>query len=303
MECLGKRAGNGHAVGMAILGKRNQLQVLRQAPPGYFLDGGEYGEILLPGKYVPAGLPIGSEIEVFLYRDSEDRLVATTQTPIAEVGDFAFLRIVGIQPGIGAFLDWGLDKDLLLPRREQNGFHREGDRVVVHVCIDEISDRIVATMRLNRWLSKTPPTYAKDQPVRLLISGETPLGYNAIVDNAHRGLLYHTDLATRLEMGQSLDGFARAVRPDGKIDLALDRTGFARIAPLTTQILEALRAGGGSLPYDDSSPPEAIRSAFGVSKKAFKQAVGALFRKRLIILSPGSISLAPSSQNSKATHK
>ena len=274
---------------MAIIGKRNQLPILRQAPPGFFLDGGEHGEILLPGKYITPEMKLGGMADVFICRDSEDRLVATTDRPFAEVGDFAFLEIVGIQPGIGAFLDWGLEKDLLLPRREQGGFLKVGDRVVVHVFLDEKSDRIVATTRLHRWFRKTPPVYAKDEPVKLMISGETPLGYNAIVGNAHRGLLYHSDLAGLLEIGRVLDGFVRTVRPDGKLDLALDRTGFARIAPLTDQILEALLAAGGRLPYDDASSPEAIRAAFGVSKKAFKQALGALYRKRLIRIAPGEI--------------
>lgn len=274
---------------MAIIGRRNRLTAVRQAPPGFFLDGGTRGEILLPGKYIPADLKVGGEVDVFIYRDSEDRLVATTGKPFAEVGDFAFLEIVGVQPGIGAFLDWGLEKDLLLPRREQSGFLRVGQRVVVHIFLDEKSDRIAATMRLHRWFSKVPPAYAKDQAVRLMISGETPLGYNAIVDNAHRGLLYNSDLAGPLEIGKVLDGFVRTVRPDGKLDLALDRTGFARIAPLTEQILNALMAAGGSLPYDDSSSPEAIRAAFGVSKKAFKQAVGILYRQRLIRIEAGAI--------------
>ena len=274
---------------MAIIGKRNQLTVVRQAPPGFFLDGGTHGEILLPGKYITPEITLGSLADVFIYRDSEDRLVATTGKPFAEVGDFAFLEIVGIQPGIGAFLNWGLEKDLLLPRREQNGFRKVGDRVVVYIFLDEKSDRIVATTRLHRWFSITAPIYEKDQPVKLLVAGETPLGYNAVVDNAYRGLLYNSDLAGPLEIGRVVDGFVRAVRPDGKLDLALDRTGFARIAPLTEQILEALRAAGGSLPYDDDSSPEAIRAAFGVSKKAFKQALGALYRKRLVRIEPGTI--------------
>jgi len=274
---------------MATIGKRNHLTALRQAPPGYFLDGGPHGEILLPGKFIPAGLLPGGVVDVFVYRDSEDRLVATTGSPLAEVGDFACLEVVGVQPGIGAFLNWGLEKDLLLPRREQSGFLRVGSRVVVHICLDEKSDRIIATMRLHRWFSKSPPEFAKDEPVKLLISGETPLGYNAVVNNAHRGLLYNSDLAGPLEIGSLLDGYVRAVRPDGKLDLGLDRTGFSRIAPLTDQILEALRNAGGTIPLSDSSSPEAIRAAFGVSKKAFKQAVGILYRKRLVRLEAGSI--------------
>ncbi|MEI8311035.1 MAG: S1-like domain-containing RNA-binding protein [Verrucomicrobiota bacterium] len=278
---------------MALLGKRNLLTIVREGPPGYFLDDGEGGEILLPGKYIPSGSKPGETIEVFIYRDSEDRLVATTETPLAMVGDFAALKVVDVSPGIGAFLDWGLDKDLLLPRREQGGFRRVGEKVVVHVFLDEKSDRIVASTRLQRWLDKTPPAYTKDHPVKLLIAGRTPLGYKAVVENLYQGLLYGSELSGPLEIGSQTDGFVKEVRPDGKLDLSLDRSGFARVGPITDQILEALKAAGGHLPYNDESPPEAIRSAFGVSKKAFKQAVGTLYRKRLIELAEEGISLAP----------
>lgn len=279
---------------MVSIGKRNRLVIVREGPPGYFLDDGDGGEILLPGRYIPPGSAPGDKIDVFIYRDSEDRLVATTETPLAMVGDFACLKIVDVSPGIGVFLDWGLEKDLLMPRREQEGPRKVGDRVVVHVFLDEKSDRIVATARLYRWLGRTPPAYAKDHPVKLLISGRTPLGYQAVVDNAYRGQLYQTELAGPLEIGARLDGFVKEVRPDGKLDLSLDRSGFARIGPLTDRILEALKNSGGHLPYDDSSPPEAIRTAFGVSKKAFKQAIGILYKKRRIRLAPVGISLATS---------
>ena len=276
---------------MAILGKRNLLAIVREGPPGYFLDDGEGGEILLPGKYIPPDTNPGETIEVFIYRDSEDRLVATTETPLAMVGDFAALKIVDVSPGIGAFLDWGLDKDLLLPRREQGGFRKVGETVVVHVFLDEKSDRIVASTRLQRWLSMEPPAYAKDHPVKLLVAGRTPLGYKAVVDNLYQGLLYGSELSGPLETGSRLEGFVKAVRPDGKLDLSLDRSGFARVGPITGQILDSLKAAGGHLPYNDSSPPDAIRSAFGVSKKAFKQAVGTLYRKRLIGFTENGISL------------
>lgn len=277
---------------MAELGKRNLLTVVREGPPGYFLDDGEAGEILLPGKYIPAGSKLGEMIDVFIYRDSEDRPVATTQAPLAMVGDFAALKIVDVSPGIGAFLDWGLEKDLLLPRREQGGFRKIGEKVVVYVFLDDKSDRIVASTRLQRWFSKTPPAYAKDYPVNLLIAGRTPLGYKAVVDNLYQGMLYGSELSGPLEIGSRIDGFVKTVRPDGKLDLSLDRRGFARVGPITDQILEALSAAGGHLPYNDKSPPDAIRTAFGVSKKAFKQALGTLYRKRLIELTAEGISLA-----------
>ncbi|MCK9587791.1 MAG: S1-like domain-containing RNA-binding protein [Terrimicrobiaceae bacterium] len=281
---------------MAHLGKRNLLTIVREGSPGYFLDDGEGGEILLPGRYIPPGSKPGETIDVFVYRDSEDRLVATTETPRVMVGDFAALTIVDVSPGIGAFLDWGLEKDLLLPRREQGGFRKVGEKVVVYVFLDEKSDRIVASTRLHRWLAKTPPAYARDHPVKLLISGRTPLGYKAVADNLYQGMLYGSELSGPLEIGSWTGGFVKTVRPDGKLDLSLDRSGFARVGPITEQILGALEAAGGRLPYNDESPPEAIRTAFGVSKKAFKQAIGTLYRKRLVVLVPEGISLAPAKQ-------
>lgn len=271
------------------LGSRSRLEILRQTTPGLYLDGGPLGEILLPRRYVPADL--GRDLDVFIYRDSEDRLVATTETPLAMPGEFACLRIQEVKPSLGAFLDWGLAKDLLLPRREQVTFSREGALVVVRVFIDEKSDRIVASERIDRWLNLTPPEYAKDQEMKVLVARETPLGYSAIIENAHVGLLYRTDLANPLRIGETLTAFVRAIRPDGKIDLALDRAGFSRVKPLAEQILEAIRTAGGRLALHDGSTPAEIRDALGVSKKAFKQAVGVLYRKKLLVIEADGIRL------------
>lgn len=276
---------------MSLIGTISRLRVLRQTPQGVYLDGEELGEILLPRRYVPPSTVPGSEVEAFVYSDSEDRLVATTEKPFALANQFAFLKVLSFNPRIGAFLDLGLSKDLLLPMSEQEGHVSPGDRIVVFVMLDERSDRIVASMKLNRHLNRTPALYRDDEPVDLLITGETPLGYNAIVENSHWGLLYHTDLNASLETGQRLRGYIRTVRPDGKIDLRLDASGYQRISPVTQQILDALKKGGGRIELDDQSPPEAIRFTFGTSKKAFKQAVGALFRERRIRFENGGICL------------
>lgn len=278
---------------MALIGKRNTLPIVRAATPGLYLDGGPLGEILLPGKYAPQGVRAGQAMEVFVYRDSEDRLVATTETPFAAVGEFALLRVVSVNPGLGAFLDWGLEKDLLVPIRELGGPVSQGEWLLVHVSLDPKTSRIVASGRINRHLNLTPAAYAEGQSVKLIVAGETPLGYNVIVEHAHRGLLYRSDLAGPLTIGQPLDGYVRAVRPDGKIDCALDRAGFQRIEPNAKNILEALKAAGGALPLHDNSPPEEIRAALGVSKKAFKQAIGGLFRDRLIFINAREIRLVP----------
>jgi len=277
---------------MAIIGRRNRLPVVREATPGFYLDGGAHGEILLPGRYVPRGTK-PDVVDVFVYRDSEDRLVSTTETPLAMVGGFAFLKVISVNPRVGVFLDWGLSKDLLLPLRELKTPVRPGERCIVRVALDARTDRIIASARLNRWLNLQPAKYTEGQRVRCLITGDSPLGYNAIIEDAHRGLLYHSDLGAPLATGQCVEAYVRSVRPDGKIDLALDRAGFHRIAPLTDQILAKLAAAGGHLALHDNSAPAEIRSVLGISKKAFKQAIGLLYKERRIVIQPTGIRLAP----------
>jgi uncharacterized protein len=273
---------------MAILGKRNTLAIVRASAPGLYLDGGELGEILLPGRYIPANLKPKDKLDVFVYRDSEDRLVATTEIPLATVGEFAALKVVSVNDRVGAFLDWGLAKDLLLPFREQERSVRLGQRVVVFVYLDPRTERIVATTRLKRHLSQDRPFYRNSQSVNLLITGATPLGYQAIVENAHLGLLYRDHITTPLQIGQRLKAFVRNIRPNDQIDLSLDASGYKRVAPLTDQIVQALEKNGGKLAFDDDSSPEAIRQKFSVSKKAFKQALGKLYKARRIqFLHPG----------------
>lgn len=267
---------------MAIIGKRNLLAIVRASTPGLYLDGGELGEILLPGRYIPRDLKPKDKLDVFVYRDSEDRLVATTETPRAMVGEFAGMQVISVNPQVGAFLDWGLAKDLLLPFREQEIPVRAGQRVVVYVCVDPKTNRILATTRLRRHLSQDTPAYRAGQPVNLLITDRTRLGYHAIVENAHLGLLYQPHSAAPLNVGQRLKGFVRVVRAGGKIDLSLDAAGYQRVAPLTEQIVQALESNGGRLDFDDDSSPAVIRQKFGVSKKAFKQALGKLYKGRRI---------------------
>jgi uncharacterized protein len=273
---------------MALIGKRNRLSIVRESAPGLYLRGGELGEILLPRRYIPPDLKQGDTLDVFVYLDSEDRLVATTEKPYATVGEFACLEVVSINPRVGAFLDWGLQKDLLLPFREQEGPVRVGQKIVVAIYLDAKTERIAASARLHRHLSRDTPAYANGQSVNILVTGETPLGYGAIVNNAHRGMLYRDQMSAPLVMGQKLKGFVRAVSAGGKIDLSLDASGYRRVASLQQQIVQALEEKGGKLSYDDDTSPEAIREAFGVSKKAFKQALGALYKSRRIrFLNPG----------------
>lgn len=267
---------------MAQLGRRNTLPVLHSSPPGIYLDGGPLGEILLPRRYIPAGTGQGDLLDVFVYRDSEDRLVATTDTPLAMVGEFAVLEVAAINRQVGAFLNWGLPKDLLLPFREQTDRLWVGDKVLVYVKVDERTDRIIATTRLQKHASKERPPFKTGQAVRLMIAQKTPLGYNAIVEGTHMGLLHQGGVATPLQPGQELGGYIAQIHPGGKLDLCLDASGYQRVASLTDRILAALQAAGGRLRFDDESSPEELRAAFDTSKKAFKQALGALYKQRKI---------------------
>lgn len=277
---------------MAQIGRRNSLPVLHSTPHGVYLDGGELGEILLPNRYIPKGTSLGDVLDVFIYRDSEDRLVATTEKPLATVGEFATLEVVSVNRQIGAFLNWGLPKDLLLPFREQAEKVAIGEKVVAYIMLDPKTDRIIATTRLNRHLSRERPPFRPSQAVSLLITARTPLGYNAIIESTHAGLLYHSNIGAPLQVGQRVSGFISAIHPGGKIDLSLDASGYQRVASLTDRILDALKNNQGRLPFDDDSPPEVIRSQFDASKKAFKQALGALYRQRRIRFTRPGIELA-----------
>lgn len=281
---------------MAIIGKRNILTIVRDSTPGIYLDGGELGEILLPNRYVPRHFAPGDRLEVFVYRDSEDRLVATTEVPRATVGEVATLRVVSVNRQIGAFLDWGLAKDLLLPFREQTGPVRVGQDVVVRIYVDDNTHRIVASMKLDQDSTVEPPHYRTGERVEFVVGEKTPLGYKVLVEGQHPGLLYHDSISAPVTIGQKLKGFVRTLRPDGKIDLSLQDAGYQRVAPLAIRIVQALERGGGRLSYDDNSPPEVIRAEFGASKKAFKQALGTLYKSRRIRFSNPGIELLDNTQ-------
>lgn len=284
---------------MSALGRVQNLVILRESDHGLYLVGGALGEILLPTREVPPDLEPGDEVRVFVSRDSEDRLVATTRLPLCEVGDFAALKVLEVNPRLGAFLDWGLSKDLLLPFAEQSKPVQVGESVVVRVVVDAKSDRLIATSKLGRYLDKTPPRYRIGDPVGLLILGRTDLGWTAIIEGRHRGLIHASEVHRPLAIGERVDGFVRAIKEDYKVDLALEAVGFGRVTDLSQRILDALRQGGGRIPLGDESSPEAIREAFGASKKAFKAAVGGLYRKRLVEPGPHQLKLLPGSPSGR----
>lgn len=277
---------------MVQIGKFNQLKVLKLRDIGAFLDGGDDGEILLPLRYLPPSCETDQLLNVFICYDSEDRLIATTETPKASVGDFAQLRVVSTTP-VGAFLDWGLPKDLFLPFAEQTHRIREGDFALVYLYLDN-TQRIAASMRIERHLDKNPEAYQKNQEVNLLIAGKTDLGFKAIINGRHLGMLYNNEIFQELKIGQKLRGHIKGIRPeDGKIDLILQKTGHHAGADIAPQILEALKKNGGFLAVTDKTSAEKIYELFGVSKKKFKIALGGLYKKRLITITDEGLRLNP----------
>ena len=268
---------------MAKIGERANLKVLREKPFGLYLDGGDLGEVLLPHREVPPDNVIGGNLDVFIYTDSEDRPVATMHTPKAMPGTFARLKCVAVT-GVGAFLDWGLPKELLVPFREQTARMEVGKTYLVHVHVDEVSGRIVASARLNRHLDLTPHSHQPGDAVDLIISGKTDLGYKAIINQSHSGLLFSEGVFQPLQPGEQARGYILAVRPDGKIDLTLHAPGRARVDSLEDRILAELKARGGFWALGDHSTAAEIHEELGVSKRTFKQSIGALLRKRLITI-------------------
>lgn len=276
---------------MIKLGDYNNLTVKKTVDFGVYLDGGEQGEILLPTRYVPENLAIGDEIKVFIYHDNEGRLIATTDRPYATVGQFAFLE-VREATSVGAFLDWGIMKDLLVPFREQKVEMLAGRRYIVYVREDQLSGRVVASSKVDKFLNNTPPTYEYNQEVSLLIYEENELGFKAIINNQHSGLLYRNEVFSRIQIGDLLKGYIKNVREDTKIDLSIKPLGFAKIGGLADQVLEELRRQKGFIPVNDKTDPDTIYRLFNSSKKAFKQAIGTLYKQQLIRIENDGIYLA-----------
>lgn len=273
------------------LGRFNILEIVKEVDFGLYLDGGEYGEILLPLRYVPEEFEIGEMLNVFLYLDMDERMVATTLTPYVQVGGFAYLEVSWINE-FGAFLDWGLMKDLFVPFREQKRDMEVGEKYIVYADLDEESYRIVGSAKIEKFLSKEFPPYAEGDEVDILIWQKSDLGFKAIINDQFSGLLYDNEIFQPIYTGMRLKAFIKQVREDGKIDLILQQGGHQTVLDFSNSLLNYIKDNGGQTSFHDRSDAEEIYSVFGVSKKVFKKAIGDLYKRRLIRLEPGKLILS-----------
>lgn len=276
---------------MIKIGKYNTLKVVKNVDFGAYLDGGDAGEILLPARYISHTLKPGEDINVFIYRDNEGRLIATTEHPYAEVGEFAFLQVNDVN-ATGAFLDWGLMKQLLVPYSEQRMRLSRGMIIPVYVYLDQNTKRVVASAKIEKFIGNTIPTYKIGHKVKILVLKHTEMGYRVIVDNLFYGMVYNNEVYAPLEIGETMDAYVKQVREDGKIDLTLHGGNDGRIDNLARRIAERLRQEpDGFIPLNDASSPEAIRETFQCSKKDYKKAIGNLYRDHTITITEGGIKL------------
>lgn len=275
---------------MIHLGQLNTLEILRETPPGLFLGDEEGNEILLPNKYVPASFEIGDKLSVFAYLDSHERPVTTTLKPYMKVNEFALLRVTALSD-YGAFLDWGLEKDLFVPFKEQARDMQEGKWYVVYCYLDEETNRLVGSSKTNKYLSNEELTVERFDEVDLIVSRFTDLGVEMIINQQHKGLVYEDEIYKDLKLGERLKGVVKKIREDNKIDLSLQQIGYKNIEPSAQIVLDALQRNKGTLPLHDKSDPEEIKRRLGMSKKSFKKAIGSLYKQKQILIKENGIEL------------
>lgn len=272
------------------LGKYNNLEIIKEVDFGVYLDGGEAGEILMPTKYVPENHKPGDVVKAFVYLDNSERLIATTEKAAAQVGDFAYLEVAWTNK-YGAFLSWGVLKDLFVPFREQKIKMEKGKKYLVYIYIDKETYRIVASAKIDKFISDEKPEYQSGDEVDIMIWQKTDLGIKAIVDNKYQGLIYQNETFRSLKTGDRTKAYIKQVRSDGKIDLMLQKPGFEFAEDFSKNILDYLKANNGFSEFNDKSSAEDIYSTFGVSKKVFKKAIGHLYKNHLITISEKGIKL------------
>ncbi|MFW5979025.1 MAG: S1 RNA-binding domain-containing protein, partial [Bacteroidia bacterium] len=262
-------------------GKYHTLKVVRSSDQGFYLTKGEEDAILLPNRYTPAGLQIDDEIDVFVYTDSQGRLIATTLKPKLTLHEFALLQVTSITK-FGAFMDWGIAKELLVPFREQEKRLQEGDSAVTYLFYDEVSERLVGSTKIRKFLDNEDISLEVDEQTDILVYEQTDIGYKCIVNNQYEGMIYENEIFQQINIGDKLIAYVKKVRSDGKIDLQIHQPGYSKVAPNAEKILQHLKANNGWLPLTDKSEPEEIKAKFNMSKKTFKKAVGYLYKKQLI---------------------
>ena len=275
---------------MADLGKFNTLSVITINDNGAYLDAGDLGEVLLLKRLMPEDCQTGSQVEVFLYKDSADRVCSTTQAPLGEVDQFVSLKVVEVNK-IGAFLNWGLPKDLLVPHGEQHSVMEVGNYYLVRIYLDLRTNRIVASSKLDKFIDIWPADYQKWDKVELIIGGKTDLGFKAIINNLHWGLLYDNEIFQPLRIGKKVTAYIKQVREDERIDLSLSRPGEGKVKDFSQTFLDFITENNGLSPLHDKSSPELIQKTLGVSKKTFKATVGNLLKKGKIAITPEGITL------------
>lgn len=266
---------------MLALGEKQTLIIDRDTDPGLFLTNEAGDEVLLPNKYKPDNFELGDSLEVFVYLDHQERPVATTLDPFVKLDEFGYLKCVEVSD-LGAFMDWGLEKHLFVPFREQVGRMREGEYYLIFCYLDEMTDRLVGSGKVDNFLSNSELTVEAFEEVDLIIGNQTDLGWNVIINELHKGLLFKADVFQTLQTGDRIKGFVKKIRPDGKIDVVLQRPGYRSIEPNTEELLAQLKINGGFLALTDKSSPEEIKSQLNMSKKSFKRALGVLYKQRMV---------------------
>ena len=279
---------------MLSLGEKQVLTIDRDTDPGLFLRDEEGNEVLLPNKYKPSEFEIGDKLEVFVYLDHEERPVATTLDSFVKLDEFAYLKCVEVSQ-IGAFMDWGLEKHLFVPFAEQAVKMKEGEYYLIFCYLDEMTDRLVASSKVDNFLTNSELTVAPFEEVDLIIGNQTNLGWNVIVNELHKGLLYNDDVFQVLQTGDRVKGFIKKIRQDGKIDVVLQRPGYRSIEPNTEELLTQLKLHGGFLALTDKSDPELIKKQLNMSKKSFKRALGSLYKQRKVDIVDNGIRLKKNS--------
>ena len=275
---------------MIELGIHHRLTVVRESEQGYYVTKDEEDAVLLPNRYIPSGLQIDDEVDVFVYSDSQGRPIATTLQPKLTLNEFALLQVTSVT-NFGAFVDWGIAKELLVPFREQDKKLQEGQSAVIYLFYDEVSERLVGSAKVRKFLDKENITLEEGEKVNGLVYDETDLGYKVIVNNLHDGLIYRNEVFQKVYVGETFEAYVRKIRSDGKIDLQMQPFGYSKVAPNAEKILQVVKENDGWLPLTDKSEPEEIKEKLNMSKKTFKKAIGDLYKNKLIELKEDGIYL------------